>query len=151
MGAVVLLSVLLAVVAAIITTVLFTTRRGGRKPKVKFIGPHCSGKTSAIFRLCGIDGSTVPTLGQHSYMYDGLEIVECPPSEASDFFIRFHIEPGSRHVFFVKNEEDLQHFPDLTGYNIVFVTWRRMEGSRGAKNQVCLDESADKLRQLVKV
>lgn len=118
--------------------------------RIHFVGPHCAGKTEATARLLGLPNRTVPTLGSHTTRVGQTEIVECVQDDLTpDFVNRFHINGTDRFIFFVKNEEEMRLFPDLTGFDVKFVMWRKMPEKKST-NLTYLDESVSNLLPLLK-
>lgn len=118
--------------------------------RIHFVGPHCAGKTEATARLLGLPNRTVPTLGSHTTRLGQTEIVECVQDDLTpDFVNRFHINGTDRFIFFVKNEEEMRLFPDLTGFDVRFVMWKKMDEKKNT-NLIYLDESVNNLLPLLK-
>lgn len=143
-----LILVLLAVLVVVFVRYLV---RNVKRPasKICFVGPHGTGKTVSILNLLGLSNRTVTTLADHKILYNGREIVELVPDNSTqDFLRKFHLTSDDKFVFFVKNEEEMDAFPDCSPFNVVFVMWKKTE-NRSRNDLVYLGESREKLRDLV--
>lgn len=136
-------------IALIILVILIYLIRKPTQSRICFVGPHCSGKTSAMLSLAGIPNKTVTTLADHQIVFKNKEILEIVPDDSTnDFIKKFRLSEGETYVFFVKNEEEFESFPDLSGFKIIFVLWQK-EDEKTGKNLTYLDESKEKLAQLL--
>ncbi|KAI5179496.1 hypothetical protein PAEPH01_2668 [Pancytospora epiphaga] len=144
-----ILLVALATLLAIIFGYSLLTQ-GRRGKRVYFVGPHCSGKTESIVRLLSLDNRTVPTIGSHTTMLHGVEVVDCAPNDLSrDFVNKFNINNIDRFIFFVKNEEEMSFFPDLSEFDVKFVMWKKAD-KKDNPRLIYLDESPNKILSLIK-
>ncbi|KAI4292450.1 hypothetical protein PAPHI01_1724 [Pancytospora philotis] len=144
-----LLAVILATLLVVFVTAYALFPRKSHR-RVYFVGPHCSGKTESIARLLGLGNPTVSSLTSNSFVVGRTEIVECLQDNLSqDFVNKFHINPIDKFVFFVKNEEEMGFFPDLTGFDICFVMWRKCP-NKISTQLVYLDEDHSKLAALIR-
>lgn len=125
-----------------------------RTKKVYFVGPHCSGKTLSIAKLMNIPNKTVTTLSDSRVLINSTEVIECVQNDfTQDFVSKFHINSLDRFIFFVKNEEEMRLFPDLSGFDVKFVMWKKTEQKKESEknpNIIYLQESVDKLIPLIK-
>lgn len=142
--------VLVLVTILIIILVRFLIRSIKRPaPRIYFVGPHGAGKTASILSLLGFSNNTVTTLSDHKVLYNGREIVELVPDDSTqDFLRKFHLNSDDRFVFFVKNEEEMDVFPDCSPFHVTFAMWKKT-GSKPRGDLVYLEESREKLRDLV--
>jgi len=137
-----------ALLVIIIVSILVKGLKRAPKP-VYFVGPHGSGKTVSILSLQSLPNKTVTTTINHKIFYKNREIYELVPDDsAQDFFRKFHINPDGNYVFFVKNEEELDSFPDCSPYNITFVIWKKVE-TKSRKDLIYLDESPEQLKKVI--
>lgn len=144
-----MLVLVLVAILVIVLARLLVRARWQSTAKIYFVGPHGSGKTVSILNLLGFSSETVTTLSDHRVLYNNKEIVELVPDGATqDFLRKFHINADDKFVFFVKNEEEMDAFPDCSPFNVTFVMWRKTE-SRSRSDLVYLEESREKLRDLV--
>lgn len=131
---------------AIAYAIFFFTRP--KTVRICFVGPHSTGKTVSLLSLLDLNNKTVTTLSNHRILYKNKEIFELVPDESSeDFTRRFHINPDDKFVFFLKNEEELEAFPDCTPFDVTFVLWKKSEEK--CKDVLYLQESSDKLKELI--
>ena len=144
-----LLSILIAIIFGALVLFLFFRPTKSRTP-ILLVGPRSTGKTTALTRLLGIDAPTVSTIGQHAYIIDGRKVIECPPQDSGPFEIRFGLDPAFRHIFFLKNQEELKEFPDLSPYDITFVHWKDSSENAQVPGVICLAESADRLLEIIR-
>lgn len=145
-----MLLTLIVTALALLFAILLRIRRRRHK-KIYFIGPHCSGKTSSIVKLLNLPNNTVSTLCTHRTIVGNTEIIELVQNDLSkDFINKFHINGIDQFIFFVKNEEELDYFPNLDGFDVKFVKWLKSE-SKSRKNLIYLDEDPKRLRSLLNI
>ncbi|KAM0681356.1 hypothetical protein GINT2_000556 [Glugoides intestinalis] len=127
--------------------VFLATRK--KSSKLFFVGPRSTGKTLALLSLIGLENKTVTTLSSHRIMYKNVEIFEVvPDDQVVDFAKKFGLNKDDKFIFFLKNLEELESFPDLKEFDITFVMWKKTaEAPR--KNIIYLEESREKLRDLI--
>ena len=132
------------------TAFFFLSRKHSRVSRVLFVGPRGSGKTEAIARLLNKPNETLPTLGTHKYRYNGVEIEEVPPVKSPEFFHSFGFGVDARNIFFVRNIQEVQDYPDVDGLDVTYVLWKRQAPpAEKIPNIVLLDESSAKLAALL--
>lgn len=121
-----------------------------KSPKIIFfVGPHGTGKTLSMLNLLDLPNKTVTTTVNHKIIYKNKEIYELVPSDdITDFFRKFHITADDNFVFFVKNEEEIDTFPDCSPFQITFVIWKKVD-KKSRKDLVYLDESKEKLKDFL--
>lgn len=143
-----LLQIIVSVFCVSICILLYSRFKRSH-PKIFFIGPHGTGKTSSILSLLGLTNKTVTTLSNHRVIYKNREIIELvPDDETMDFMSKFHLNTSDTYVFFVKNEEEIDEFPDVSPFKIKFVLWKKME-VKNRKDLIYLEESSKNLRDLI--
>lgn len=141
----------LILVALLVILITYIFVKNIRKPnkKIFFVGPHNTGKTTSILQLLGLSKSTVTTLSNHSIIYKGREITELvPDDETHDFLKKFSLNLDDTYIFFVKNEEEMNDFPDCTPFKVKFVMWKKVENKQ-RKDIIYLDETREKLIDLI--
>lgn len=144
-----LIPILVSILLILLVFLLFMARRP-RQSVLYFTGPHSTGKTAAILCLLGIPNKTVTTLSDHRIFFKNKEIIEIVPDDNTNEFIKkFRLNKQDKFVFFVKNEQEFESFPDLSIFNISFVLWEKTE-ERNNKRLFYLNESREKLENLVK-
>lgn len=140
-------SVPITISCAIISYIIFRLTRP-KTTRICFVGPHSTGKTRALLSLLALTNSTVATLSNHKVLYKDKEVFEIVPNERkSDFAERYGLNASDKFVFFLKNEEEMETFPDCKDFNMTFVMWKKSDKER--KGVVYLDESRENLRNLV--
>lgn len=126
--------------------VFFFTRP--KTVRICFVGPHSTGKTVSLLSLLNLNNKTVTTLSNHRILYKNKEIFELIPDDSSEDFIRkFHINPEDKFVFFLKNEEELEAFPDCSPFDVTFVLWKKSEEK--SREVLYLQEDSDRLKELI--
>lgn len=142
------ISIIIAILCVIAAYMVFLVTRP-RAVRICFVGPHSTGKTASLLSLLGLDNKTVTTLASHKVIYNNKEIFEIVPDESSkDFAEKYQLNASDKFVFFVKNEEEMDSFPDCSAFDIVFVMWKRTDDKK-RKDVVYLDESRERLKELV--
>lgn len=117
--------------------------------KIYFVGPHSTGKTEALLKIAGSDNKTVTTLVDHKVLFKGKELVELIPNDdTNDFIKKFRLNQHDAFIFFIKNEQELSSFPDLTNFKIKFAMWKKAS-DKTDQNVIYLDESRDNLLNLI--
>lgn len=142
------IELLITVLCVTLVYILFLATRK-KNSKLFFVGPRSTGKTLALLSLLGLENKTVTTLSNHRIMYKNVEIFEVvPEDQAVDFAKKFRLNTEDKFIFFLKNMEELDSFPDLTEFDITFVMWKKTT-EKAKKNVVYLEESREKLRDLI--
>lgn len=139
-----------AFIAILFSLFLFWMRRSSHR-HVCFVGPHASGKTTALLKLADLDNKTVTSLRNFTVRLKNVDISEIVPNESAiDFTTRFSINPFDRFIFFIKNEEEMKFFPDCSVFDITFVMWfKDTESARSEQDVIYLDENPDELKSLI--
>lgn len=120
-----------------------------KQTRICFVGPHATGKTQAMLSLLGIENKTVTTISNHRIIYKDIEIFELVPDDnVLDFTKKFHLDTENKFIFFVKNLEEIEAFPDCSLFNITFVLWKKTDIKK-RKDVVYLEESRENLRDLI--
>lgn len=142
------LPILIAIFCVIFAYVLFLLTKQ-KNSRICFVGPHSTGKTISLLSLLGAENKTVTTLVDHRIFYKNREIFEIVPNDkTNDFPEKYQLNSNDKFVFFVKNEEEVESFPDCSDFNITFVMWKKTEEKK-RKDIVYLEESREKLKNLV--
>ncbi|ELA42021.1 uncharacterized protein VICG_00868 [Vittaforma corneae ATCC 50505] len=142
------ISIIIAILCVIVAYMAFLVMRP-KDVRICFVGPHSTGKTVSLLSLLGLDNKTVTTLASHRVIYKNKEIFELVPDESNrDFVDKYQLNPNDKFVFFVKNEEEIDSFPDCSGFDIVFVMWKKTKDKK-RKDLIYLDESREKLKDLI--
>lgn len=140
--------VLSALLIVVLTYIILKYFRKTKK-RIYFVGPHGTGKTASILDLLGLSKSTVTTLSNHSIVYKGREITELvPDDDTHDFLKKFSLNTSDNYIFFIKNEEEVNEFPDCTPFKVKFVMWKKVE-NKLRKDIIYLDESRERLIDLI--
>lgn len=144
-----LVPILVTVLIGVITLVIFLMRSSQAK-QIFFVGPHSTGKTEAILALQGLSNSTVTTLASHKIILKDMEVYEIVPKDTEEAFIeKFGLNKEDSFVFFLKNAEEIEEFPDLSGIQVEFVIWKK-NVNKNNKNVIYLEESKDNLIKLLR-
>ena len=77
------------------------------------------------------------------------EITELVPNDSTnEFEKKFRLNNQDTFVFFIKNEQEYDSFPELSETKIKFVMWKKTN-DKSHKNIIYLDESRDNLIKLI--
>ncbi|KAI5152049.1 hypothetical protein ENBRE01_2529 [Enteropsectra breve] len=144
--------VLFTAIAGILAYLVFAHKKSPRKQRFFFTGPRCSGKTEALVALLGMESKTVSSLQGHSTILPGgkilvTELIE--DTHSTDFLARFHINDKEQFVYFIKNTEEIEDIPDLSGLKVKLVYWKKYSGDYKSKRVHYLEESKDSLLNLL--
>lgn len=143
-----LIEILVTFLLVILVFLIYLARKP-KQSKLYFVGPHSTGKTAAMLCLSGLESKTVTTLVDHKTLYKDKEITELVPyDDTNDFIKKFRLNEHDIFIFFVKNEQELESFPDLSNFKIKFVMWIKND-EKNNKNIVYLDESKENLINLM--